>query len=98
MHARRQLMASLLAVVGALALAPETLAAEAGGWFGMSLNVEVGGFVLSPTVTSASLLEVAPNSPAGDCTVDGHPGECIRADIQSGRDVIVRTPQLAAAV
>ena len=25
-------------------------------------------------------------------------GECISAEIQSGRDVIVRTPQLAAAV
>ena len=64
MHARRQVVASLLVVVGALALAPEALAAESGGWFGMSLNVEVGGFVLSPTVTAASLLEVAPNSPA----------------------------------
>jgi C-terminal processing protease CtpA/Prc len=49
---------------GVLAAMPASSAAEFAGWFGMSLKVDAGGFLLSPTINSATILEVAPHSPA----------------------------------
>jgi C-terminal processing protease CtpA/Prc len=54
----------LLGLVFGLSLAAATAAGETAGWFGMSLNVDAGGFVLSPIVNRATVLEVAANSPA----------------------------------
>ena len=47
-----------------LSLTDAAAAGEAHGWFGISLNIDAGGFSLSPTVNRATVLEVAPNSPA----------------------------------
>ena len=53
-----------IGVVFGLSLTATTAAGETGGWFGMSLDVDTGGFVLSPTVNRATVLKVAANSPA----------------------------------
>jgi C-terminal processing protease CtpA/Prc len=44
---------------------------ETGGWFGFSLDVDIAGFALSPTVNAATVLEVAPNSPAAAAGIHG---------------------------
>jgi C-terminal processing protease CtpA/Prc len=51
-------------LVFGLFLTAVTAAGETGGWFGISLNVDAGGFVLSPTVNKATVLAIAANSPA----------------------------------
>ena len=44
--------------------AATSLAGAADGWFGLAVNVDAGGFFLSPTVRSAQVIKVMPNSPA----------------------------------
>jgi C-terminal processing protease CtpA/Prc len=63
-------------VVGLLvgpALTTAVRAGEPPGWFGISLNVDAGGNVLSPTINSAKIIEVVPNSPAA--SVGLHTGD-----------------------
>jgi C-terminal processing protease CtpA/Prc len=61
-------MIRLIAVVATMAVwvgpTSSVLADGAGGWFGMTLNVDAGGNLLRPTVNSAKILNVASNSPA----------------------------------
>jgi S1-C subfamily serine protease len=59
-----RLYALVFSALLGLALPTAAWAAEPGGWFGISLNVDAGGFALSPTVNSATVLEVARDSPA----------------------------------
>jgi C-terminal processing protease CtpA/Prc len=59
-------------VIG-LALTAASVAGVTGGWFGISMNVDAGGFALSPTVNRATVLEVAANSPAAAAGI--HPGD-----------------------
>jgi C-terminal processing protease CtpA/Prc len=60
----RRTATTFYGLVLCLSLTAVTVAGELGGWFGMSLNVDAGGFVLSPIVNRATVLEVTAKSPA----------------------------------
>lgn len=53
-----------LICLAAISTAGASIASGSEGWFGLALNVDAGGFFLSPTVRSAKVIAVVPNSPA----------------------------------
>jgi len=68
-----RIFALVIGLLVGLALTQAVGAGEPPGWFGISLNVDAGGSVLSPTINSAKIVEVIPNSPAA--SVGLHTGD-----------------------